>query len=600
METERRKAPRKTPTEFTFIKLEQEFGGRVLNCSEEGLCFETMSPINESDLIQFWFSLHTLERVEGFGQIVWMNQARNVGGIKITHLSRTSRLKFEGWLSDPAHSHVIGPEDDAPAAFHSVPAASATKAQDQAPIPKAPSLSTTTPLAADVPVELAMSSEAATAEAGVPEPSQARHWPTSASTAPPIQPNFGPASATGAMAESSAPAFDSYSSPHPSPLPTRGAPAPAGGDSLPPAIAAQVEPFEDFKWAAPIAPQASSREAAGPWFDSHSEPESSHFMAAPENDAPSIPGSSLDYPAQPDLESRELVPLSRHLTATRMQFIRGAVLGILVCSLIVILVSKFSKPLGPSVSAQVSSPPAAAGAFLAEAQPNSETPSSSLTRVVSIPALAIHSHVVNRSSASALPKIIPGALQQSSRSTSTASSTDAAPTTEQVAEQSAALGQPTPAVGNAVTAYHPAPLFETPKRPLPPEPLPAAVDIGSEPSAARAAPDPDVVNGFPSFHRKDPLSPRQVGGEVRPARLIKSVQPVYPLAAKTRNISGDVVIDAVVTTSGNVTEARVLSGPMLLHQPALEAASQLKYEPALLDGKPTAQHVTIKIKFHAP
>jgi protein TonB len=309
--------------------------------------------------------------------------------------------------------------------------------------------------------------------------------------------------------------------------------------------------------------------------------------------------SSLDYPAQPDVEPRELVPLSRHLTATRMQFIRGAVLGILVCSLIVILVSKFSKPIGPSVSAQVSSPPAAAGAFLAEAQPNSDAPSSNLTRVVSIPALAVRSHMVNRSSASLLPRIIPDAVQKPSLSTTAASSADPAPTTEEVAGQSAAPAQATPAVGNAVTAYHPAPLFETPKLSTPPEPFPAAVESSSQPSLAKAAPDSDVVDGYPSFHRRDPVSPRQVGGEVRPARLIKSVQPVYPLAAKTRNISGDVVIDAVVTTSGNVTEARVLSGPMLLHQPALDAASQLKYEPALLDGKPTTQHVTIKIKFHA-
>jgi hypothetical protein len=59
MVPERRKDARKTPAEFTFIQLEQEHGGRVLNFSQKGLCFECLSPINDTDLIQFWFSYLT-------------------------------------------------------------------------------------------------------------------------------------------------------------------------------------------------------------------------------------------------------------------------------------------------------------------------------------------------------------------------------------------------------------------------------------------------------------------------------------------------------------------------------------------------------------
>lgn len=604
METERRKAPRKTPAEFTFIKLEQEFGGRVLNCSEEGLCFETMSPINESDLIQFWFSLHTLERVEGFGQIVWMNQARNVGGIRITHLSRTSRQKFQGWLGDPAHIHISPPKEDSRVAIPSVPAASGIKAQNPAPVPETPALSTTVPLAADVPVELAMSGDPATADAGVPEPSQARHWPTSAATASPsIQSNFDSASPTGAVTESRdadrADALESQSIPSSAPLWLQGTSAYAEGDVVPPSMTGQPEPPEIFRWTTPLVTQTSSPESRNPWPNSQMETFASHLMAASEDLAHSIPsGGSPEYSDQPAVEPHELVPLTRHRNATRMQFIRGALLGILVCAAIAALVSKFSKPLGPSVSAQVASSPATAGTSVAEAQPNFEAPSSNLTQAISIPALTKVAHTGKRSGATSVTKIIPGAVQESSASPAGASNSDPAPTPEQVAAQNATPAPAASSAGNAVTAYHPAPLVQAPSLPIPPERFQATVDPRLAPTAAQPAPDSAAAVSYPSFHRANPVSSLQVGGEVRPARLIRPVQPVYPLAARSRNIAGDVVIDAVVSASGNVTQPRVLSGPSLLHQAALEAASQLKYEPALLDGKPTAQHVTITMKFH--
>ena len=85
MVPERRKESRKTPTEFTFIQLEQEFSGRVLNISVDGLCFETLSPINATPLIQFWFSYHTQGEVDGVGRVVWLNQKKNLGVIRFVH-----------------------------------------------------------------------------------------------------------------------------------------------------------------------------------------------------------------------------------------------------------------------------------------------------------------------------------------------------------------------------------------------------------------------------------------------------------------------------------------------------------------------------------
>ena len=603
MEAERRKAPRKTPAEFTFIKLEQEFGGRVLNCSEDGLCFETMSPINESDLIQFWFSLHTLERVEGFGQIVWMNQAKNVGGIRITHLSRTSRLKFQGWLGDPAQNHEMSPRDGARATVASPVTAAAVDEPLPAQVTAAPVHPVSAPISSNVPVEQAIASDAAIAGAAVPGVSQARHWPTSVVNAtsphsPATSEERASATAEHIQAYGTNEAPESQSPPASAPLWLQGTTASADRDDFSPAMTTQPEPPENLKWTAPLSTEPFSPEASNPWPSSHPESFSPHSMASSEDQTQSFhSSSSLEYSDEPAVEPRELVPLTRHRNATRMQFIRGALLGILACAAIAAMVSKYSRPVGPSVAAQVSSLAATGGTTVVEAQPSSEAPSSNLRQAVSIPSLASISHTIRRASTPPVTTIIPGILQQSSLSPATASATDPAPAPEQVATQNEAQAPAASSAGNAVTAYHPAPLIEAPTLPIPPAPFRPPLDPRLGPTATEPARDTEAAVSYPSFHRQNPVSTLQVGGEVRPARLIRSVQAVYPLSVRNRGISGDVVIDAVVTASGNVTQARVLSGPTLLHQAALDAASQMKYEPALLDGKPTSQHVTITMKF---
>ena len=94
-----------------------------------------------------------------------------------------------------------------------------------------------------------------------------------------------------------------------------------------------------------------------------------------------------------------------------------------------------------------------------------------------------------------------------------------------------------------------------------------------------------------------PAAPLAVGGDAKAARLVKSVPPVYPQMARTQRIAGNVSIDAVVDADGNVSSAKVLSGPALLHRAALDAVQQWHYEPATLDGKPTATHLTVIVQF---
>jgi len=125
--------------------------------------------------------------------------------------------------------------------------------------------------------------------------------------------------------------------------------------------------------------------------------------------------------------------------------------------------------------------------------------------------------------------------------------------------------------------------------------------------------DPGVVlSGTPPEPNENPLGvglaanskqpaapnlPSPVGGNLKPAKLISSVAPVYPSRAKTQHVSGDVRVDALIDTTGRVTTMKVVSGPTPLQQAAMDALRQWKYQPAMLDGKAVPAHLTVTLQF---
>jgi len=84
---------------------------------------------------------------------------------------------------------------------------------------------------------------------------------------------------------------------------------------------------------------------------------------------------------------------------------------------------------------------------------------------------------------------------------------------------------------------------------------------------------------------------------VVPPKLIHSEQAVASLEALRDFERGNVVIDAVVGTSGEVHFISVISGPPSLRAPAVESLKEYKYEPATRNGQPVPAHVTITIHF---
>jgi protein TonB len=94
-----------------------------------------------------------------------------------------------------------------------------------------------------------------------------------------------------------------------------------------------------------------------------------------------------------------------------------------------------------------------------------------------------------------------------------------------------------------------------------------------------------------------PRAPIRVGGRVRPPRPLVQAAPVYPILAKQTKLEGNVSIDAVIDTEGNVVEMRVVSGNPLLISAALEAVRQWKYEPTYLNDRPIAVQLVVTVIF---
>jgi len=85
---------------------------------------------------------------------------------------------------------------------------------------------------------------------------------------------------------------------------------------------------------------------------------------------------------------------------------------------------------------------------------------------------------------------------------------------------------------------------------------------------------------------------------VVPPKLIKSVRAEASLDDLHDFETGNVVIDAVVGTRGEVHFISVLSGPPSLRHAAVEALKQYLYEPAMRQDQPVPAHVTITVRFH--
>ena len=79
--------------------------------------------------------------------------------------------------------------------------------------------------------------------------------------------------------------------------------------------------------------------------------------------------------------------------------------------------------------------------------------------------------------------------------------------------------------------------------------------------------------------------------------LIRRVQPAYPPLARSARIQGQVVLAAVITKAGMIENLRVLEGHPMLVRAALDAVSQWRYRPYILNNEPVEVETRITVNF---
>ena len=81
------------------------------------------------------------------------------------------------------------------------------------------------------------------------------------------------------------------------------------------------------------------------------------------------------------------------------------------------------------------------------------------------------------------------------------------------------------------------------------------------------------------------------------ASILNQVPPRYPDLARQARIQGVVLLEANISTEGNIEDLRVITGHPLLAPAAVEAVSQWRYQPTLLNGQPVPVVTTISVTF---
>lgn len=85
--------------------------------------------------------------------------------------------------------------------------------------------------------------------------------------------------------------------------------------------------------------------------------------------------------------------------------------------------------------------------------------------------------------------------------------------------------------------------------------------------------------------------------DIKPPKLLKQIDPVYPGEARKAGIEGIVVVEAATDETGQVKSVRVLKSIPMLDKAAIDAVRQWVYEPMVIDGEPKGIVFTTTVRF---
>jgi len=89
----------------------------------------------------------------------------------------------------------------------------------------------------------------------------------------------------------------------------------------------------------------------------------------------------------------------------------------------------------------------------------------------------------------------------------------------------------------------------------------------------------------------------RVSTAVQEGLILQKTKPAYPPIAIAAHVQGTVILAASISKGGTIENLRVISGPAMLQQSAVNAVSTWRYRPYLLDGQPVEVETTVNVVF---
>ncbi|HEX3741539.1 MAG TPA: energy transducer TonB [Terriglobales bacterium] len=97
--------------------------------------------------------------------------------------------------------------------------------------------------------------------------------------------------------------------------------------------------------------------------------------------------------------------------------------------------------------------------------------------------------------------------------------------------------------------------------------------------------------------RIEPVKRIRVSQGVTQGMVISKIEPTYPKIALSARVTGVVLVKAVISREGTITEIQVVKGHPMLVPAAVEAVKQWRYRPYLLNGAPVEVETYITVTF---
>ncbi len=97
--------------------------------------------------------------------------------------------------------------------------------------------------------------------------------------------------------------------------------------------------------------------------------------------------------------------------------------------------------------------------------------------------------------------------------------------------------------------------------------------------------------------KAEPPTKVNISSGLAAGMLVRKTTPQYPEIAKLAHVSGTVVLQTTISKTGMIENLRVISGPPMLRQSAMDAVKTWRYRPYLLSGDPVEVESTVSVVF---